>query len=76
MTLLAKKILDEKERYYIKFYKSLSSQNRYNVALGGNSKGKHSQETKIKMSESQIGEKTICIKNVEKKTQHLKKLLN
>lgn len=49
--------LDEKERYYIKKFKSLCSQNGYNIELGGNSTGKHSEETKKKISESQLGEK-------------------
>ena len=71
--ITSKKILDEKERYYIKFYKSLSSQNGYNVALGGNSKGKHSQETKIKMSESQIGEKNHMYKKCGKENPTSKK---
>lgn len=73
--ITSKKILDEKERYYIKFYKSLSSQNGYNVALGGNSKGKHSQETKIKMSESQIGEKNHMYKKRGKENPTSKKTI-
>lgn len=57
-----KEILDEKERYYIKFYKSLCSQQGYNVELGGNSVGKHSEETKRKISEAQKGEKNHMFK--------------
>lgn len=50
-----KKELDKKERYYISFYNSLCSQNGYNIELGGNSVGKHGEETKRKISEAQIG---------------------
>lgn len=49
--------LDKLERYYIKEYRSLCTQNGYNVELGGNSDGKHSEETKRKISEAQLGEK-------------------
>lgn len=50
-----RKELDEKERYWISFYNSLTP-NGYNVELGGNSIGKHSEETKRKISEAQKGE--------------------
>lgn len=53
----SKKELDSLEREYIKKYASLTSQNGYNVELGGNSVGKHSEETKRKISEAQIGNK-------------------
>ena len=53
----SKEELDKKEIYYIQFYSSLTSQNGYNVELGGNSVGKHSEETKRKISEAQTGEK-------------------
>lgn len=49
--------LDEKERYYINKYHSLTIQNGYNVELGGNGRGKHSEEVKKKISEAQKGEK-------------------
>ena len=52
-----KKELDKKEREYIQKYQSLISQNGYNIELGGNSIGKHSEETKRKISEAQLGEK-------------------
>ena len=52
-----KKILDEKERYYIQKYKTLCSESGYNVELGGNGPGKHSEETKSKISKSQLGQK-------------------
>lgn len=55
--ILTKKLLDEKERYYInEVYKSLTTQGGYNVELGGNGIGKHSEETKRKISEVQYGE--------------------
>jgi group I intron endonuclease len=47
--------LDEKEKFYIKKYKSLCSENGYNIELGGNGRGKHSEETKRKISEAQKG---------------------
>lgn len=53
----SKEELDILERYYIKEYQSLVSEQGYNVELGGNSVGKHSEETKKKISQSQIGEK-------------------
>lgn len=53
----SQKELDELEKYYIKKYSSLVSQNGYNVELGGNGVGKHSEETKRKISESQKGNK-------------------
>lgn len=52
-----KEELDEKEKQYIKEYHSLCSENGYNIELGGNSAGKHSEETKKKIGESQKGEK-------------------
>lgn len=53
----SKKELDILERYYIKEYQSLVSEQGYNVELGGSSVGKHSEETKKKISQSQLGEK-------------------
>lgn len=48
--------LDKKERYYImEVYHSLVSETGYNVECGGNGKGKHSLETKQKISEAQKG---------------------
>lgn len=52
-----KEDLDKLERYYIKKYQSLCTQNGYNVELGGNGEGKHSEETKRKIGEAQLGEK-------------------
>lgn len=49
--------LDKLERKYIKEYKSLVTENGYNVELGGNGPGKHSEETKRKIGEAQRGEK-------------------
>lgn len=50
-----KQELDDKERYYIKYFESLVSQKGYNIELGGNGPGKHSEETKRKIGESQKG---------------------
>lgn len=55
--ITTKEELDELEIYYIKKYKSLITENGYNIELGGNSVGKHSEETKKKISEAQLGEK-------------------
>lgn len=52
-----KEELDKLERYYIANFHSLCSENGYNIELGGNSAGKHSEETKRKISEAQKGEK-------------------
>lgn len=49
--------LDYWEREYIQQYKSLTSQNGYNIELGGNSVGKHSEETKKKIGAAQLGTK-------------------
>lgn len=55
--ITSKQELDNKERAYIKKYQSLCSQKGYNVKLGGNGRGKHSEETKRKISEAQLGKK-------------------
>lgn len=55
--IYSKEELDNWERYYIKKYHSLCSENGYNLELGGNGVGKHSEETKRKISIAQIGPK-------------------
>lgn len=52
-----KEELDKLEQYYIKKFHSLCSENGYNIELGGNGNGKHSPETRRKISVAQIGEK-------------------
>lgn len=52
-----KEEMDKLEIQYIKDYHSLITENGYNIELGGNSIGKHSEETKRKISEAQLGEK-------------------
>lgn len=47
--------VEELERYYILEYKTFDNKYGYNVELGGSYKGKHSEETKRKISESKIG---------------------
>lgn len=47
--------LDEKERYWIQYYHSCDTSFGYNMERGGNSVGKHSEETKRKISEAQKG---------------------
>lgn len=54
-TAKTKEELDSKEKYWISYYNCVTP-NGYNVELGGNSVGKHSEETKRKISEAQIGE--------------------
>ena len=53
----SKEELDLKEQYYIQYYQSLCDQMGYNVELGGNSNGKHSEITKQKISQAQLGKK-------------------
>lgn len=53
----SKKELDRREIYYINYYNSTNPNIGYNVELGGNSIGKHSEETKRKISEAQQGSK-------------------
>lgn len=48
--------LDKRERYYIETLQSTAGKNGYNVELGGNGVGKHSEETKRKIGEAQMGE--------------------
>ena len=54
---LTKEQAEETERAYIALYDSTSREKGYNIELGGNSTGKHSEETKRKISESQKGRK-------------------
>ena len=54
-TAQSKEELDNKERHWISYYNCIVP-NGYNVELGGNGIGKHSEETKRKISEAQIGE--------------------
>lgn len=49
--------LDYWEKFYISKYKTLCSYNGYNIELGGNGPGKHSEETKRKIAEAQKGKK-------------------
>ena len=48
---------DMKEKELISFYKSNDRQYGYNIANGGNSIGKHSEETKIKIKKASTGRK-------------------
>lgn len=63
----SQKELDELEKYYIKNFHSLCTENGYNVELGGNGFGKHSEETKRKISQTQIGEKNHMYGKIGKK---------
>jgi len=53
--ILNKDDLDSLEKYYIKFYNATNKDYGYNVELGGNGRGKHAAETKLKMSIAQQG---------------------
>lgn len=55
--IISEQELNKKEILYIKQFKSLTTQNGYNADLGGNGIGKHSKETKKKISEAQQKEK-------------------
>ena len=52
---LTKEEAEQKEIELIKYYKSNLRQYGYNIDNGGNSIGKHSNETKLKISKSHIG---------------------
>jgi len=52
---LDKEALDFLEDYYIKIFKSLKDNMGYNIREGGGSHGKHSPETKKKISEALTG---------------------
>ena len=52
---LSKEQAEEKEKYYIKKYDSLSHRNGYNIESGGYVCGSLSDETKAKISESKKG---------------------
>lgn len=70
-----KEELDDLEIEYIKQYHSLCEENGYNVENGGNSVGKHSEETKRKISEAQIGEKNHMYGKVGKLNATSKKVI-
>jgi len=48
-------IIDERERYYINLYQTTNRNNGYNLDSGGNLNKHHSEETKLKMRNSQLG---------------------
>lgn len=52
-----KEILDALEIKYIREYDAANPELGYNVELGGNSVGKHSEATKLKISQAQLGDK-------------------
>lgn len=51
-------VIDDKEKYYICFYKSMNKSKGFNLDSGGNLNKKHSQETKEKIRQAQLGEKS------------------
>lgn len=66
---LTKEEAENKEIELIKYYNSTNRNNGYNIENGGSAKGKHSEETIKKISESQKGglnhmaKKVICLNN-------------
>ena len=54
---LTKEEADQKEIELIAYYDSTNQDKGYNIANGGNSIGKHSEETKIKISKAHKGKK-------------------
>lgn len=66
-----KEDLDWLERYYIEKFNSANRDFGYNLDLGGNSVGKHSEETKRKISESNKGK----LKSKESIEKQRKKIL-
>lgn len=54
---LTKEEAEQKEIELISFYKSNNDKYGYNIANGGNHHGKHSEETKIKISNARKGKK-------------------
>jgi group I intron endonuclease len=71
---LTQKELDDKERFWISFYKSNQNEIGYNLMDGGNSGTLHSEETKIKMSDSHKGNKNFFFG--KKHTDQTKKILS
>lgn len=57
----------EKERYYIAMYKSLTSQNGYNLENGGRVSTAVSEETKKKISQTLTGRKGTPLSDETKK---------
>lgn len=51
-------IIDDKEKYYIDFYKSTDKNKGFNLDSGGNLNKKHSPETIEKIRQAQLGEKS------------------
>ena len=64
-TNLSKEVACKKEKELIKQYKSTINENGYNVDLGGDSQGFHSEETKRKISDAHKG-KTISEETKQK----------
>ena len=57
---LTKEEAEQKEIELIAQYKSNQKEFGYNIANGGNHNGKHSEETKIKISNANKGKKSPC----------------
>jgi len=58
--------LNDLEIYYVKFYNTFNTTHGLNLREGGNSGGRHSDETKKKQSEAKIG-KPQSIESVQKR---------
>jgi hypothetical protein len=70
----SQKDLDEREIYWISFYKSNEKNIGYNLSGGGNGSGLVSEDTKIKMSDSHIGSKNFFFG--KKHTDETKKIIS
>lgn len=64
---LTKEEAEQKEIELIKLYKSNQKEYGYNIENGGNHNGKHSEETKKKISKSNIGKKMPPMSEATKK---------
>lgn len=71
-----KEELNKLERKYIKLYNSTIDKNGYNIELGGNGIGKHSEQTKKKISEAQLGEKNHMFGKIGKDNSTSKAIID
>ncbi len=68
---LSKEEAEQKEIELIKAYDSANPAYGYNISLGGNYVGKHSERSKRKMSESQTGRKASAETKARQSASHI-----